>query len=268
MNSLIRLFPIACIAGAVSLTGNTALASYIEITYENLSEEGGLWNTPLFLGFHDGSYDLFDLNDPLSPTSAGLEALAENGDTSGLLSDIAGIDGAKSSVLAGPGGLFNPGSENSLTIKLDAVDNRYLTFASMLLPSNDAFIGNHNPTAYALFNGAGVFNDGFVINIFGSSVWDSGTEVNDTFGAPFSMIGGMSTDIPGGYSVNHPGLDNFIGTGLGNGSTLERAFDSDTAIGRITARRVPDSTAGTGLISISLLLILQHFARRHKKANA
>ncbi len=270
MKFVLRLAPAAFAAGALSLLGLSAHATNVEITFENLSEEGGLWNTPLFLGFHNGSFDTFDL---AVAASASVELLAEEGDPGLLLGDIGLVNGAKSAVLlgddapgVGPGVLFNPGSSNSLSINLDPTENRYLSFASMLLPSNDAFIGNPIPSAYDLFNIAGDFNDGFSIDLFGVDIWDAGTEENDGMGAPFSAIGGTSTPTVGGVVAQHPGLDNFVGTSLGNGTVLERAFTDQTPVGRITARRVPDTAPGAALMGFLFLLGFQRFLRKRENA--
>lgn len=273
MKTLNRFAPIACLAGALSLTGTLASATNVEITYENFSQEGGVWNTPLFLGFHNGSFDTADL---MVAASSSVELIAEEGLPDDLLSDISMVPGSKSAVLVGddapmvgPGVLFNPGSSNSLVIHLDPMTNRYLSFASMILPSNDAFIGNLNPTAYDLFNIAGDFNDGFEIDIYGFDVWDAGTEENDAMGAPFSAIGGTSTPTIGGVVSRHldldmsqnPGLSNFIGTQLANGNTLDYTFGEKKRIGRITARSVPDTASMAGLLSLVFLLGFHRFTR-------
>lgn len=268
MKFLLRLAPFALAAGVFSLSGTSVHATSVVITYENLSQDGGLWNTPLFLGFHNGSFDTFDL---AVAASASVELLAEEGDPGLLLGDIGLVSGAQSGVIfgddapgVGPGVLFNPGSSNSLVIDLNPSDNRYLSFASMLLPSNDAFIGNQFPTAYDLFNIAGDFNDGFQIDLFGFDVWDAGTEENDGMGAPFSAIGGTSTPTIGGVVMQHPGLGNFVGTNLANGTVLDHAFNDQTPIGRITARRVPDTAPAAGLMGLLFLLGFHRFVGKRK----
>ncbi len=268
MKFLLRLAPVACAAGVISLSGISASASYVEITYENLSQEGGIWNTPLFLGFHDGGFDSFDSG---SAASASVQTIAETGSPAGLVSDIAAYGGL-SAVLEDDGSpsmappfLFNPGSSNSLVIKLDSTDNRFLSFASMLLPSNDAFIGNDDPMAHSLFDAGGSFNDGFQIDLYGFNVWDAGTEENDTMDAPFSAIGGPRTGTVGGVVAQHTGLDNFLGTGLGDGSVLKYAFNDKTPIGRITAKRVPDTAPAAGLMGFLFLLGFQKYVSRRKK---
>ena len=52
------------------------------LTIENLSPPDGLFETPFWVGFHDGKFDLGTARKP-ADKFAGLEALAEEGDTSG-----------------------------------------------------------------------------------------------------------------------------------------------------------------------------------------
>lgn len=98
MKTLHRFAPIACLAGALSLMGAFASATNVEITFENFSSAGGVWNTPLFLGFHNGSFDTADL---MVAASASVELIAEEGDRGNLLNDISMVPGAKSAVLLG-----------------------------------------------------------------------------------------------------------------------------------------------------------------------
>ncbi|MHC4226836.1 MAG: spondin domain-containing protein [Planctomycetota bacterium] len=53
----------------------------IIVRIENLGPEGGVYFTPVWMGFHDGSFDLFD---PGGLASEALERLAEDGDASQL----------------------------------------------------------------------------------------------------------------------------------------------------------------------------------------
>ncbi|WOO39576.1 spondin domain-containing protein [Rubellicoccus peritrichatus] len=219
-----------------------ANATEVRVTVENLAPSDGLYFTPVWFGFHDGSFDLHDIG---GAASAGLESLAEDGMTATLDGEFGSADGRQSNVLAAPSGigpgLYNPGAIASFTLDLNTAENRYLTYASMLLPSNDAFFGNGNPLAVELFDADGNFTGERTIIIIGENIYDAGTEVNDTMGAPFSMIGGTSSD-EGGLVALHSGLDNFIGSALGNGDILGSAFSSSTQIARITISEVVPTT--------------------------
>lgn len=85
-----------------------------------------------------------------------------------------------------------------------------------------------------LFDTRGKFQGRRTINIFGRNVWDAGTEINRVgAGAAFSTAGGIGVNENGVIHA-HAGLDDFIGSGLPTGSTLDRAFSPGTLLARIT----------------------------------
>ena len=72
------------------------------------------------------------------------------------------------------------GETESFTVTLNGTPeaNRYLSYASMLFPTNDGFIGNDNPQAIEIFDESGNFiGANFIVT--GEQTWDAGTEVND-----------------------------------------------------------------------------------------
>lgn len=246
---LIAVLMMACLA-------SSAVADQITVTIENLAPTDGLFFTPVWVGFHGGSFDLFDSG---SPASSQLETLAEEGDTAPL-SALFGASGSDTTINSpgGPGpGLYGPSAMGSATISVDPSE-RYFSFAAMMLPSNDAFIGNGNPTAFEIFDAGGNFTNPASIMIMGSMVWDAGSELNDTMGAPFSQIGGTSTNTTDNVMA-HPGLDNFVGTLLGNGETLGSAFSSNTPIAKITITPEPSS---------ALLLLTAGFWKHMRRRRA
>lgn len=238
----------------------SAHAITVKVKVENVSKYDGLWFTPVFFGFHDGSFDTFDSG--VAATSS-IEALAEGGDTSGLVGDIAGVTGAKSHVLednasaaiGGPAVLFSPGESNYFTVDLDAVLNRYLSFATMILPSNDSFLGNSKP-GYELFDILGNFNGAQEINLFASNIWDAGTEENDFIGAPLSPLPGMSTDTIGGSVslLGQSGLNGFNGRELAVGTYLSNDLMVGDQVARISVQQVPDSTQYIGFMGAIALI--------------
>ncbi|MEO0509526.1 MAG: spondin domain-containing protein [Verrucomicrobiota bacterium] len=246
---------------SIGLFSQANAAFDVRISVVNDAAVDGLYFTPLWTGFHSGNFDLFD---PGSTASAGLEELAEEGMAVTLNTEFGTGSGRLSNSLAsdsgiGPG-LFDPGRSASFDITLDESANRYLSFASMLLPSNDAFFGNGNPTAYELFDAMGNFNGPFSITILGQNIWDAGSEVNDTLGAPFSMIPGDSTDENVGVSL-HPGLDDFVGTALGNNDILGTAFTNLTPIATINISAVPEPSSFAAIAGV-LALGWTAFGRR------
>lgn len=257
----------ALLTTAVSsvLLASTAQATLVEVEVSNLFNTDGLALTPVWLGFHDGSFDSFDVG---STSSTSLQALAENGDVSGILADFdAETMNGQQGVLTAPAGfggapVFEPGeSATSATFDINAVDNGYFSFLSMLIPTNDAFIGNDNAMAYSLFD----TNDMFVgldILVLGTDVWDAGTELNIGFGSPF-LVGADAQDRQdeNGVVTQHAGLT-VLANGLsifgGNtpaGYTIDQAAADFTAQGfevaRITVNQVP-VPATAGLFAIGM----------------
>ena len=233
--------------GAAMLAGvhSSALATQVSITVENLTPSGGLYFTPLWVGFHDGTFDSFDLG---AMASSSIEAIAEEGAVGGIRADFASVAGGVDAVVTAPAGfpgppVFDPGEISSLTIDLNPASNRYFSFSSMVIPSNDAFIGNDNPMAYEIFDATGVFADPLEILVLGNEIWDAGTEVNDGQGAAFSALGGTSTDETALISV-HSGLGSLLGTDTVAGTTIDPVLGDFTQTGfqlaRITINAVPE----------------------------
>lgn len=243
------------------LASANASAVQITVTIDNLTGANGLYLTPLWVGFHDGSFDLFDNG---GFASAGLELIAETGMASGLVSG--GVDG----VVFGPAGfagapIIDPGETATLTLDLDPTANRFFTFASMVIPSNDAFIGNAD--TIEIFDAAGNFL-GFDQILLGSQVYDAGTEENNGMGAAFSANGGMATDTNELIAI-HSGLDSLLGSinAAGNfvGTEANKFAEADFTqtgfeVARISVTAVPEP--GTlALLSFGLLALLRKKVR-------
>ncbi len=231
----------------------------VVVTIENLQPDDGFYFTPVWLGFHDGGFDFFDSG---SAASVELETIAETGDA-GPLSALFQSSHEFDTVVTSPGGfgdapVFDPGE--SVTLNLDvpnAGSNQYVSFASMVIPSNDAFFGNGEPTAYQVFNADGSFAGPLTIEIRGSGIYDAGTETNTGMGAAFSAVGGTDTD-EGGTVALHPGLGNFVGTGTADGTTIGSAIESAELLARIQITAVPEPSmisllAFGGLVSLTVL---------------
>lgn len=79
------------------------------------------------------------------------------------------------------------GETESFTVNLNGTpeENRYFSYASMLFPTNDGFIGNDNPQAIEIFNESGDFIGADFI-VTGEETWDAGTEENDE--SPESLL--------------------------------------------------------------------------------
>ncbi len=239
-----------------------AAAVELQITVENLQPADGFYFTPVWLGLHDGGFDLFDMG---AAASSELATLAETGDVGplgSLFSSMTNGDGTAraGTVITAPGGfagapVFDPGESISQTWTVDLpASNRYLSLASMVIPSNDAFFGNGNPMQYEVFGADGTFLGPLDIAIVGGSIYDAGSELNTTMGAAFSALGGTDEDEMGDVMM-HPGLDNFLGTQTAAGTTLAAALNADTPLARIRVNQVPEPTSWTlALLGLPWLL--------------
>ena len=210
----------------------------VRITVENLQPDDGFYLTPVWVGFHDGGFDIFNEG---GMASASLEALAEEGDVSGVAGDFTTFGSGQSGVLANPAGfsgapVLDPGETASLEFNLASTE-RFLTFASMIIPSNDGFFGND--AGIEVLDASGNFNFGGPIELSLADLWDSGTELNDGLGAPFSTTGGTSTDEANAIAL-HGGLDNLDGTGTPDGTVINFANASASPVLRITVSAIPE----------------------------
>ncbi|MGH2544752.1 MAG: spondin domain-containing protein, partial [Ardenticatenaceae bacterium] len=146
--------------------------------------------TPLVWAIHDETASLFEVGMPASP---GLESVAEDGDPALLADEVAALPGVISSGISdqpdgGPPGPLMPGQSYTATLTLDA-GHRYLSLASMVVPSNDMFMAFHSE-GIALLNEDGTprSDDEIAADIATLlTAWDSGTERNQAGAAGFNQ---------------------------------------------------------------------------------
>ncbi|MDB4713220.1 spondin domain-containing protein [bacterium] len=245
------------ILAAAILAPAASNAAALHITVEAPSNVG---LAPALLSFHDGSNDFFDTG---STASAGLEALAEVGDTSTLQSSLTTGDNL---TILGPGPCpFTPGSSNSAVFN-NADTNTSFSFAAMVLPSNDWFIGNNNALDISSLISGGI---GTSLTFEFGRVYDAGTELEDFLFSPGNTIIGIDTMATpgGGTSTNDPislvsGADPFGSFANISPDTFDStAFDfnsagvGNTVIGRVTITHIPEPGV-TLLGSLGILTLL------------
>ena len=246
-------------ASAAALFCATSEAAEISITVENLGSAGGFSFTPFWFGVHDGSFDTF--NEGMA-SGMGVTSIAELGDTSVLSGMFAGaVPGGVDTTFLEPNGppVFSPGESATTMLDVgDATSNRYLHYLSMVVPSNDLFLGNDG--AIELFDAGGNFKGPLVIDVYGSSVWDNGSEVNDiTDGAAFvqGVDGTLGTDEGGVVHrfFDRPDatsyFDSILGTITAPGDEITSTFGAGDLIGRIT---IVPSPAGLACFAVAGLV--------------
>ncbi|MEO0438831.1 MAG: spondin domain-containing protein, partial [Pseudomonadota bacterium] len=185
-------------AGAQSSgEGAQSLPSVI-VSVTNSAPSRGAAQTPFWVGIHDGSFDIYDRNVPLGAEglvpSPAVERLAEDGATGPITEAFdALVPGAPQATMFGPAGPLAPGDSSVVTLQVEPSVDRYFSYASMLIPTNDAFIANGSPFAHQLFTEDGSFvGSSFVVA--GSEVLDAGTEVNDEIAANTAFLGQAAPD--------------------------------------------------------------------------
>ena len=208
---------------------------FVQITVENLQGDGGFFFTSVWAGLHDGDFDLFDEG---AQPSAGLEALAEDGNPEVLQGEFEQAGRLQTQVGPTP---TAPGSTHESSIQvINAANYQYFSFASMMLPSNDAFFGNEAPDAYQIFDDAGEFTGPITIEITEADLYDAGTEANDVMGLPFvpAAAGTTATETTGGIAPVSDGLAPYAEVETAAGTTIADALAGDEPIATITVELV------------------------------
>ena len=118
---------------AIAFTSSTVMAQELSITLTNLTQ--GLHFTPVITAAHASDNHIFMVGSEATPE---LQAMAEGGDISGLASMLSNADANISENPAG--GLLAPGMSTSYTLTNDSA-NTHLSISTMILPSNDGFVG-------------------------------------------------------------------------------------------------------------------------------
>jgi hypothetical protein len=204
----------------------TSIPSVV-VTVQNSAPARGALQTPVWVALHDGSFDLYDRNVPLGAgglvSAESVERLAEDGSTAAISAEFASaLPQAPQATLVGVTGPLVSRGRAATTLNVNPESDRYFSYGSMVIPSNDAFIANGNPLAHQIFNEQGRYV-GRNFSVAGSEVLDAGTEVNDEIAAntaflnqsgpnigvpesnPVALHEGFRTDLtfPNGV-LNHP----------------------------------------------------------------
>ena len=190
----------------VALSSAAFAQDRIAVSVENLAPSMGTFQTPVWVGMHNGSFDLYDSGVAIS---ADLERLAEDGATAPIAGNFLGTGaGTVEATIPGPSGPIAPGDRAFRMFLIDPMSpgSQFFSYASMVLPSNDAFIANGNPMGHPLYSAQGqfVFED-FIDN----STLDAGSEVNDELPMNTAFFGQMAPDtgvVEGGLVGPHPGF--------------------------------------------------------------
>ena len=241
-----------------------AFGQHLEISITN-EGNSDFFVTPLWFGLHDGTHDIFNAGEA---ASAALQSLAEEGNVAGLQGDFGGVQGLLANAAGFEGApVIDPGETAMDSVMVDApLAARYFSFASMVIPSNDSFLGNDDPMAYEIFDASGDFTGPLTIQVFGSNIWDAGTEQNTTMGAAFSAVGGDRADQQGVVSLlGAGGLDNFAGTGIPTGNTIQDLIGDTELLATIQITEAVPEPSGWVLVGLGATAL--GIVRRRRSAN-
>lgn len=188
-----------------------------EVTITNLTR--GETFTPILVASHKKRFSLYQLGEP---ASAELATVAESGNTDPLRNLL--LDNRIAYDVVSTGALLPPGE--SVTVKVKATRYyQYISVASMLIPTNDAFIA---------VNGIKVHRGHKMISVM-SPAYDAGSEMNDELCAniPGPTCGGEGlSDAEGeGYVHIHAGIH-------GVGDLVAADYDWRNPTAKITIKRM------------------------------
>ena len=216
-----RTLSIVLAAAVLSVSAFSALAfssggdgKEFDVTVTNLTR--GQRFTPILVVSHKEGVNLFTLG---QSASVELATLAETGNTAPLTALLMANPGVKDVVTVGP--LLDAGASRKITIA-GGGKYKHLSLASMLIPTNDAFIALNGVKALTGEDES-----------FASPAYDAGSEVNDELCAsipgPFFVEcggpgGGGAPGNGEGYVHIHAGMH-----GIGNMSASERDWRNPVA---------------------------------------
>jgi len=219
----------------------------LRVTVQNLAPANSISFAALRLGFHNGTFDSFN-----NGQASGLPAIsiAEGGTGNLWFPAFAAAEpnATLGSVVRPAGGALRPGESAFSDFSVDPSINRFFTFGSMVVPSNDHWIGNDNPMQYMLFNAMGQLNIS-AISQFGRQIWDNGSETEDPANAAF-LVGSVNanrTPENGVVSFNFDRLDAFNGLTTTAGYVFQRQFGANDEIYRISFEVIPSPGAAAAL---------------------
>lgn len=255
---------VVCLLSMLSANQSDASLVSVTVTIRNVAPTNSVSFAPLRLGFGNGTFDAFNIN---QVATAPIVSIAEGGSGSDWFPAFAAAE--PNAVLGSVGGALTPGSTASNTFIVDsmAANNRFFTFGTMVIPSNDLFLGNDNPTAFQLFDASG----NLLINSISQNagqIWDAGSEVADPANAAFVQggVNGNRTPENGVVTFERSELALFNGLTTGAGYVFSDASLTDgTAIYEIgfTVTAVPEPSSASLLVIGMTAMILR---RRRRSA--
>ena len=264
-NSLCARLRNTAIASALLVAGAASQAALVDVTVtvHNLQPANSVSFAALQLGFNNGSFDSFNIGEV---ATAPIISVAEAG--SGVAWHAAFAAADPGATLGTVAGRIDPGTgPRTGTFRVDTSLNRYFTFASMVVPSNDFFIGNDDPKEYLLLNMAGNLLIPS-ITVGASEIWDAGSEIFDPAAAAFVGTGSLRRDQNSVVAFNFAELAAFNGLMTAAGYNFNSALTADSDIYRIDFSVTAVPEPGTYALMAAGLMAVGFIARRRRADTA
>jgi hypothetical protein len=234
---------VSAVLAAFVFAADVASAAFVQVgvTIQNLSPVNSTSFAPLRLGFGNGTFDAFNNG---QAATAPIISVAEGGSGSAWFPAFQAAE--PNAVLGSVGGALLPGQVASNTFLVDTNVNPFFTFATMVIPSNDLFLGNDSPTRFRLFDASGNLLIS-QIDQFGRDIWDAGSELPIPANAAF-LVGSnndLRVDQNGVVSFSFSELNNYNGLTTAAGYTFNNSLTANTPIYRISfaVQAVPEPTS-------------------------
>ncbi len=251
----------ALLLGALG-TAHAALVN-VRVSFSNVAPANGIAFAPLHVGFGQGLFDSFNLG---ATATAPIVSVAEGGSGSAWQPAFMAAEPLATRGTVGAGGPVLAGVTRTLDLVVDTAVNRFFTFGSMVIPSNDHFIGNDNPQEYQVFNAAGNLLIS-QISQAADEIWDAGSEATDPAAAAFVGNNSLRTPQNGVVSFNFSQLSANNGLTTGAGYVFNNNLTANTEIFRIGFQvlnsNVPEPTsAALAVLALGALGATRRTARR------
>lgn len=262
MNLTRPAIPAGIAALVLCMATTQAQAVQLKVTVTNLAPENSVSLAPLRFGFGSGTFDAFNAGESADPnflfgepdiSAAPIVSIAEGGSGSTWLPAFMAAE-PDADVLSLPSetGPFVPGATNSMVFEIDPT-NRFFTFGTMVVPSNDHFLGNDDPMAFEVFDASGnLLIDSIVQNA--DQIWDAGSETENPANAAFLPgigVNGQRENENAPVLFNFTDLAAFDGLATAGGYTFDSSLlSSDTPVIGISFEIVPEpASAGLALVT-------------------
>jgi hypothetical protein len=228
----------------------------VTVTIENLAPTNSVSFAPLRLGFHNGTFDSFNNG---QVATAPIISIAEGGSGNAWFPAFQAAE--PNAVLGSVGGALLPGATASNTFLVNTAVNPFFTFGTMVIPSNDLFLGNDSPTRFRLFDTTGNLTTSSILQR-GRDIWNAGSEAADPLNAAF-VVGGtnaLRTPENGVVEFSFSELRAFDGLTTAGGYVFDTQITNDSDVYRISfqAQAVPAPPAAIlGVMCLATMSVIR-----------